>query len=130
MTDCEFLLDILSDHSWHSTAEILRYSMEERGCGLTVHSRVAELRDPRKRGLRIEYRRVAGERAAAHQYRLVAVSERESFGETAADAVPVQTPPLSGVPQDPQFGASTSGEPASSLLPLEGPAQPTLWKVA
>ena len=47
MTDCDFLLEVLSDCKPHSLNEILRRSFMERGCGLTVHSRVADLR---KRG--------------------------------------------------------------------------------
>ena len=47
MTDCDFLYDVLSDNRPHSLNEILRRSFAERGCGLTVHSRVADLR---KRG--------------------------------------------------------------------------------
>jgi hypothetical protein len=47
MNDADFLLRILSDGKPHSQAEILRRSAEERGCGLTVHSRASDLR---KRG--------------------------------------------------------------------------------
>ena len=52
-TDCDFLLDVLSDNLPHSLNEILRRSFTERGCGLTVHSRVADLR---KRGHVIRWR--------------------------------------------------------------------------
>jgi hypothetical protein len=79
-TDCDFLADVLKDHGWHSTSEILAYSINERGCGLTVHSRISDLR---AKGLNIEYRRVPGERAAAHQYRLVAVRESDPDSLTA-----------------------------------------------
>lgn len=53
MTDCDFILEVLSDHQPHSLNEILRRSFEQRGCGLTVHSRVADLR---KRGHVIHWR--------------------------------------------------------------------------
>lgn len=87
MTDCEFLADVLKDGAWHSTAELLRYSIEERGCGLTVHSRVSDLR---ARGHNVEYRRVRGQRASAHQYRLVrALNESvgDSSPESSADSL-------------------------------------------
>lgn len=44
MTDAQFLLEVLSDGEPHSSAEILRRSFEERGHGLMVHSRAADLR--------------------------------------------------------------------------------------
>lgn len=69
MTDAEFILDVLGDGEEHSLAEILTRSMDDRGCGLTVHSRVAELR---KKGYAIEHLTVKGaERGHAHTYRLI-----------------------------------------------------------
>ena len=48
MTDNEFLLWMLQDRrGWVSRDAILRESFATRGCGLTVHSRAADLR---KRG--------------------------------------------------------------------------------
>lgn len=47
-TDVEFLQRVLSDGQPHNLNEILRRSFAERGCGLTVHSRAADLR---KRGV-------------------------------------------------------------------------------
>ena len=44
MTDSAFILKVLEDGQPHSQAEILRLSFNERGCGLTVHSRIADLR--------------------------------------------------------------------------------------
>lgn len=44
MTDCDFLLAVLEDGEEHSLNEILQRSLAERGCGLTVHSRAADLR--------------------------------------------------------------------------------------
>lgn len=47
MTDRDFLLAVLSDGRERSLTEILETSMRERGCGMTVHSRAADLRSPR-----------------------------------------------------------------------------------
>lgn len=44
MTDKEFLLGVLSDGKPHTLNEILARSMAERGCGITTHSRAADLR--------------------------------------------------------------------------------------
>lgn len=44
LTDREFLRSVLADGEPHSLNEILRRSFRERDCGLTVHSRAAELR--------------------------------------------------------------------------------------
>ena len=57
MTDAAFLLSILEDGEEHSQAELLRRSFEQRGCGLTVHSRIADLRN---KGHFIVCRRVQG----------------------------------------------------------------------
>ena len=65
-TDCQFILDVLSDGREHSLNELLQRSLAERGCGLTVHSRVADLR---KRGHRITHRTV-GQRGAGSLYQL------------------------------------------------------------
>jgi hypothetical protein len=46
-TDADFLLRCLSDGQPHTLNELLARSFAERGCGLTVHSRAADLR---KRG--------------------------------------------------------------------------------
>jgi len=51
--DCEFLLSALADGEWHTLNEILGRSFRDRGVGLTVHSRAAELR---RRGHKIENR--------------------------------------------------------------------------
>lgn len=84
-TDCEFILDVLGDGEEHSLAEILRRSMDERGCGLTTHSRVADLR---KKGYTIEHLTVPGaERGHAHSYRLV-----------SAPATPVEPGPPDSEP--------------------------------
>lgn len=70
MTDCEFLLKVLADGREHTLTEILARSLNERGHGLTVHSRVSELR---RRGHTIEHVTIPGaQRGAGHAYRLVA----------------------------------------------------------
>lgn len=43
-TDNAFLLSVLADGRWHTLTEILSRSFADRGVGLTVHSRAAELR--------------------------------------------------------------------------------------
>jgi hypothetical protein len=80
-TDCEFLLSVLDDESWHSTSELLRRSIEDRGFGMTVHSRISDLRS---KGFAIEHRQVKGERAAAHEYRLLGDSASEPLVDIAS----------------------------------------------
>lgn len=127
-TDCDFLSEILQDHEWHSTAELLRYSLEERGCGMTVHSRISDLRS---RGLNIEYRRVPGERARAHQYRLgetTRESEEPPWGSRALQ-------PRSLGSSDPRSETKLDAGPVPSTtpevaLPSNEPAQLVLIGVA
>lgn len=72
MTDCDFLLDVLSDGMPHSLNDVLRRSFTERGCGLTVHSRVADLR---KRGHVIHCERdPKARRGDAYLYTLTSLS--------------------------------------------------------
>jgi hypothetical protein len=69
VTDCAFLLELLGDGGEHTLTDILRASIDQRGHGLTVHSRVADLR---KQGHEIEHVTIRGaERGAGHAYRLV-----------------------------------------------------------
>lgn len=79
MSDCDFLLDMLQDGREHSLNEILAASFSERGCGLTVHSRAADLR---KRGHDVRQRTV-GRRGAGSLYRLVTVARQLSLEEVA-----------------------------------------------
>lgn len=79
MTDSAWLLDLLRDGKAHSLGEILRRSFNERGHGLTVHSRVSDLR---KQGHDVLCGRVAGkERGEGWIYRL-------ALGETRPEAEP------------------------------------------
>ncbi len=73
VTDCDFILQVLADGHPHTLNEILQRSFAERGCGLTVHSRVAELR---KQGYVVEHANIHGAaRGAASTYRLVSLTE-------------------------------------------------------
>lgn len=72
MTDAAFILSVLEDGEKHSQADLLRRSFNERGCGLTVHSRIAGLRD---KGHLITCERVPGAtRGEAWVYQLLASS--------------------------------------------------------
>ena len=69
MTDAAFILRVLEDGRKHSQADLLRRSFLERNCGLTVHSRIADLR---KKGHYIVCERVPGaDRGHAWTYQLV-----------------------------------------------------------
>lgn len=69
MTDNAYLLHVLKDGRWHSHTEILQRSIQERGHGLTVHSRASELRV--KFGQNVECR-VAGSPRRQSFYRIAA----------------------------------------------------------
>lgn len=74
-TDCQWLLEVLRDGKPHSLNEILQKSFADRGHGLTVHSRAADLR---KQGHTVEWRHHAGEaRGWGSVYRLVTPTEEE-----------------------------------------------------
>lgn len=69
MTDCDWLLELLSDGREHTLTDLIRASIDQRGHGLTVHSRVSDLRG---QGHTIEHSTITGaERGARHAYRLV-----------------------------------------------------------
>lgn len=93
MSDNAFLYHVLEDGKWHSQSEILRRSEQERGCGMTVHSRAADLR---KKGCIVdnELRRTGNGRAVSY-YRMtvsmsVALNEPTNpAGELDADSIPV-----------------------------------------
>lgn len=69
MTDKEFLLRVLEDGQPKSLNEILRRSFDERGHGLTVHSRAADLR---KDGYVVKHFTDSGERRGnASLYQLI-----------------------------------------------------------
>jgi hypothetical protein len=64
-TDLQFLLSVLRDGSLHTHADLLTRSLEERGRGLVVATRISELR---KRGYNVVHERVPGSGSA---YRLL-----------------------------------------------------------
>jgi hypothetical protein len=68
-TDLGFLLQVLSDGRWHSLTEILARSFADRGHGLTVHSRVSQLRSDH--GFTVEQRFTTDGRRRGSEYRLV-----------------------------------------------------------
>jgi hypothetical protein len=78
VNDADFMLNILKDGREYTTAEILNYSFHERGCGLTPHSRAAELR---KRGHTITTRCLGRKNGrAVWAYKLEALRERDTSG--------------------------------------------------
>jgi hypothetical protein len=84
VTDSEFMVKLLSDGKPHSTLEIIERSIRTRGCGITPHSRAADLR---KRGYQIECER-EGEKNGrpVYSYRLLG-SLSEGDSETAGGVV-------------------------------------------
>jgi hypothetical protein len=70
MTDASFMLSVLEEtpDEWVSQMEILRRSEQQRGCGLTPHSRASDLRN---RGLVIENRTERVGTRVISYYRLV-----------------------------------------------------------
>ena len=67
MTDRDFLLKVLGDYQPHTLNEILSLSLAERGCGLTVHSRAADLR---RDGYLISNTAIGGGKRRGSVYRL------------------------------------------------------------
>jgi hypothetical protein len=71
---------VLADGRWHTAEEI------HKRCGfMRLNSRIAELRDPKGRGLNIECERIAGvpNGAAAYRYRLTPVATSEEAAGAA-----------------------------------------------
>lgn len=78
MTDNDFLAHVLADGEWHGQMDIVLRSQRERGCGMTVHSRISDLRV--KRGFNIEQRsRRTGNGRVASFYRLVSRPVRQPY---------------------------------------------------
>ena len=78
-TDLSFLLRVLADGRPHTLNELLQRSFLERGCGITVHSRAAELRT---KGHAVRNIRISGaKRGAASAYQLVNPTAEQVFGE-------------------------------------------------
>lgn len=103
MTDSAFLYHILEDGKWHGQAEILRRSIDERGHGLTVHSRAADIRKKvRPSGFDVECElRGNGHGRVFSYYRLVALDEPEAaIGGTSSGSSSVPDP-ASELPSSP-----------------------------
>lgn len=68
VTDTEWLLGLLADGQPHTLTEILSRSFKARGCGLTVHSRAANLR---AQGFDVQCKIVREGRRRSSVYQLV-----------------------------------------------------------
>lgn len=84
-TDCDFLLAVLSDGQKHSRNHILHMSLQERGCGITCHSRASELR---KKGYGIEVTGVP-HRPRDTYYQLVSFPREQVPSPPSPDSPPV-----------------------------------------
>lgn len=118
MTDNAFLYHVLEDGKWHGQSEIIAKSMRERGHGLTVHSRAADLR---KKGCVVECElRRNGHGRAISYYRLVTLEEPVALIEapqprlTGSSSVPAAT---DGADQGSQAALSLV-EPQAGTLEL------------
>lgn len=105
MTDTEFLASVLADGDWHSLNEILEASARARGCGLTVHSRVSDLR--LRHGWLIEQR-----------------SERTRGGRVASFYRMLARPLEEAVSARGDVGAASSSGPDVSPSPPDAPSEP------
>ena len=90
LTDTDFLAAALEDGLWHSHTEILDRSLTLRGCGLTIHSRAADLR---KRGHVVETRLERDQRGRTVSYYKLGVAgtatdDRLVNGGAAAGVAP------------------------------------------
>jgi hypothetical protein len=110
VTDAAFMLAVLEERpgEWVSQAELLARSQRERGCGLTVHSRAATLRDL---GHNVECQVVRG----WDRYQQKHVGRAVSYYRWLAPLAQAEAPSL---PSTPPLGASAGasvGEPSASL---------------
>jgi hypothetical protein len=106
VSDSDFLLRVLQDGGWHSRDSILARSFAERGCGLTIHSRAADLR---RKGYSVEVDVRGGTRRASF-YRLGALeagSAGRAFGGSG-DGVSL-------------LPASSAGSASSASSPVVSP---------
>lgn len=81
-SDTDWLAEVLSDGREHELASILRRSFDERGYGLTVHSRAADLR---KRGFTVSQRSERDGRRVRSFYRLASLEEAASLSPRRDD---------------------------------------------
>lgn len=112
MSDHAFLYHVLEDGEWHGQDEILQRSQTERGYGLTVHSRAADLR---KKGcvIQCQMQQLRNGRRRSF-YRLVALSEPQARGSLSVPATPT---PL-GLPSTADESASPPVGTTAGTLPL------------
>lgn len=119
MTDSDFLLALLATGP-KSQAEILSASFNERGCGLTIHSRASDLR---KRGHDIRCVHVPG-RARGHAYVYSLRKPHagpEGCGSRSEEGVghSAVTSPGSLSPELVRASSSAVGEPAATAPPAQ-----------
>lgn len=105
MTDTDFLAAALEDGKWHSHTEILNRSLTLRGCGLTIHSRAADLR---KRGHVVETRLERdGRGRTLSYYRLL--DEADGAGLSASSSTPSNPATDGPLSVEPSTRASRDG---------------------
>lgn len=87
-SDCAFLLAVLADGRPHSNQEILARSQEERGCGLTVHSRKSDLVNRFGYQIRSWHEPGSGRRGRSWLYQLVVLPAESAGRPPATDPTP------------------------------------------
>lgn len=118
MTDTDFLAEILADGCWHSHTQILDLSLTLRGCGLTVHSRAADLR---KRGHVVETRLERDQRGRCLSfYRLGALDDDAAAGVASSSSAPSN-------PEQTEFQPSSPSLPLRASNPTRDGGVLTLW---
>lgn len=115
--DADFLLSVLEAQpgEWVAQTEILRRSEQARGCGMTVHSRAADLR---ARGLTVENRTERRAGRVVSFYRLARKGERGVLAASVAKSSVTST----GRP--PSELVRSQLEPPSSLFEIPASARP------
>ena len=108
MTDTDFLAAALEDGLWHSHSEILNRSLSLRGCGLTVHSRAADLR---KRGHVVEVDLRRDDRGRTLSFYRLALGETSASPDSVRDGTDASTEASPSAPSNPA--------PASSDAPMD-----------
>lgn len=118
-SQCDLIAAVLVDGRWHTTAEL------HRRCGFSrLNSRIAELRDPRKRwGMIIDSRRIQGVRNGSDAYEYRFVGYRPGFDRNGRIAATSEGGDGVRVPACPAPSSLPSGVPASAALSPE-PAEP------
>ena len=118
MSDAAYLAAVLSDGCWHSHTEIVERSFANRGCGLTVHSRAADLR---KRGHVVETRLERDRRGRTLSfYRLVLEEEAVASPEAVRDGTDA-LPAASSSSTPPNPGPLAGFSPPSLPTPRRSP---------